>query len=78
MSGLKLSRQAFDENEQNDYDLCKAKQTETSADAFYWQKCIDLQIQLFMLEVSEKETDSTLDVCFGSCQLCQMASSVSS
>ena len=57
---IKLSRQAFDESGESDYDLWKAKQTETSANAFYWQKYIDLQIQLFMFVRSVREGNISL------------------
>ena len=45
VSWINLSRQAFDESGENNVDLWKAKQIETSADA--GKKYIDLKIQQF-------------------------------
>ena len=55
VSWINLSRQAFDENGESNYDLWKAKQIETSADA--GEKYIDLKIQQLM---SEKKTSVCL------------------
>ena len=52
---INLSRETFDGSGENNYDLWKAKQIETSADA--GEKYIDLKIQQLM---SEKKTSVCL------------------
>ena len=60
VSGLKLSRQAFDENEQNDYDLWKAKQT-CQLMHFTGKNVLTYKCSCSCLsEVSEKETSVCL------------------